>query len=199
MTIGEKIKYLRKRRDLTQDQLGRMTGIHPVTIRKYEINKIQPSPAQIERLAAALGVGCVALSGIEKTGLRIQTVGDLLGLIMALCDVGVLYFSGDRGLDNLLIRETASIQVNPIFDSYLKFTIQETDIDIINLQGHPKVSTHFQQMLIWEKANFMYQRTLATAGEEPDIATKAVLKSIEDTKCKIELDLQRSQILLNLN
>ena len=40
MTIGEKIKYCRKQIGITQDKLAELTGIHPVSIRKYETNKM---------------------------------------------------------------------------------------------------------------------------------------------------------------
>ena len=56
MTIGEKIKYFRKRIGITQAKLAELSGIHPVSIRKYEINKMVPQAAQIDRLAEALGV-----------------------------------------------------------------------------------------------------------------------------------------------
>ena len=39
LTVGDKIKYFRKQRGMTQAQLAELTGIHPVSIRKYEINK----------------------------------------------------------------------------------------------------------------------------------------------------------------
>ena len=54
MTIGEKIKYCRKQIGITQDKLAELTGIHPVSIRKYETNKMQPQPPQLEKIAAAL-------------------------------------------------------------------------------------------------------------------------------------------------
>ena len=55
MTLGEKIKNHRKYRGLTQKQLGDLTGIHEVAIRKYELDKVKPRPEQLERIAAALG------------------------------------------------------------------------------------------------------------------------------------------------
>ena len=54
MTIGEKIKYCRKQIGITQDKLAELTGIHPVSIRKYETNKMRPQPPQLEKIAAAL-------------------------------------------------------------------------------------------------------------------------------------------------
>ena len=76
MTIGEKIKYCRKQIGITQDKLAELTGIHPVSIRKYETNKMQPQPPQLEKIAAALGVSYNALNGSDTAGLRLETVGD---------------------------------------------------------------------------------------------------------------------------
>ena len=68
MTIGEKIKYCRKQIGITQDKLAELTGIHPVSIRKYETNKMQPQPPQLEKIAAALGVSYNALNGSDTAG-----------------------------------------------------------------------------------------------------------------------------------
>ena len=51
MDIGERIKFCRKHRGMTQDRLAEETGIHPVSIRKYETGKMVPKPEQIERIA----------------------------------------------------------------------------------------------------------------------------------------------------
>ena len=56
MTLGEKIKTHRKLKGLTQKQLGQMTGIHEVAIRKYELDKVKPRPEQLEKIAMVLGV-----------------------------------------------------------------------------------------------------------------------------------------------
>ena len=42
MTIGEKIKYFRTRIGITQAKLAELSGIHPVSIRKYETNEMVP-------------------------------------------------------------------------------------------------------------------------------------------------------------
>ena len=51
MTIGEKIKHYRKLSGMTQSELAERSGIHPVTIRKYETKT-----EQIIKIANALGV-----------------------------------------------------------------------------------------------------------------------------------------------
>ena len=93
--------------------MAELTGIHPVSIRKYETNKMQPQPPQLEKIAAALGVSYNALNGSDTAGLRLKTVGDLIGVLMVLCNSGVLQISGERGEDMLLKEETVSIQSYP--------------------------------------------------------------------------------------
>ena len=42
MTIGKKIKELRKQKKLTQKRLSKLTGIAEITIRQYEADKYNP-------------------------------------------------------------------------------------------------------------------------------------------------------------
>lgn len=83
-TVGERIRYFRKGKKITQDKLAEMTGIHPVSIRKYETNKMQPQVEQIERIAAALEINASALWGYNGMPIQMKTYGDFYGLIMQL-------------------------------------------------------------------------------------------------------------------
>lgn len=69
MTIGEKIRYFRTRIDITQGKLAELSSIHPVSIHKYETNKMT-LPPQIEKIAEALEISPFALTGIEKFNLK---------------------------------------------------------------------------------------------------------------------------------
>ena len=82
MTIGEQIKYIRKRRGLTQTQLAEVTGIHPVTIRKYETNKLQPKKEQIKKIADTLMVSPLVFEGLDANTVPMRSTGDLLGLLI---------------------------------------------------------------------------------------------------------------------
>ena len=55
MTIGEKIKQRRKQVGLTQEQLAKYAGVHPVSIGKYEAGKIQPQIVQLKKISRSLG------------------------------------------------------------------------------------------------------------------------------------------------
>ena len=50
MTTGEKIKYFRTKKNMTQKGLGEATGIGEATIRKYELGIRNPEPAQLKKL-----------------------------------------------------------------------------------------------------------------------------------------------------
>ena len=45
--------------------------------------------------------------------------------------------------------------------------------------------------------NYIYQSVLESAGDNPNEATQAAIDEIAETKEKVELELQRSQILLD--
>lgn len=79
MTLGEKIKHHRTMKGLTQKQLGEMTGIHEVSIRKYEANKIAAKREQLEKIANVLGVPLN-----EFLELKIVTDSDVLPLLFAI-------------------------------------------------------------------------------------------------------------------
>ena len=200
MTLGEKIRYYREQLGITQGKLAELTGIHPVSIRKYETNKMQPQPPQIERIATALGVSYNALNGIGNAGMRLETVGDLMGVLMVLCNSGIIQISGERGEDKILKDDTVSIHLNPVLSSYLEIgytargkahalSLQDT---LLNIRSY-KV---FNDLLKWEKMNYIYQSALKSAGNNPNEATQAAIDEIAETKEKVELELQRSQMSL---
>lgn len=56
MTTGEKIKCYRKHKNLTQEKLAEIANLHPVSIRKYETNKMKPKIEQLFRIAIALDI-----------------------------------------------------------------------------------------------------------------------------------------------
>lgn len=200
MTLGEKIKYYREQLGITQGKLAELAGIHPVSIRKYETNKMQPQPPQIERIATALGVSYNALNGIDNAGMRLETVGDLMGILMVLCNSGIIQISGERGEDKLLKDGTVSIHLNPVLSSYLEIgytskgkahTLSLQDA-LLNIRSY-KV---FNDLLKWEKMNYIYHSALKSAGDNPNVATQVAIDEIAETKEKVELELQKAQQLL---
>lgn len=58
MTVGQKIKYARSLRGITQKELGARIGLPDVRIRQYEIEARTPKQGIIKDIADALGVSC---------------------------------------------------------------------------------------------------------------------------------------------
>ena len=56
----------------------------------------------------------------------------------------------------------------------------------------------FNDLLKWEKMNYIYQSALKSAGDTPNEATQAAIDEIAETKEKVELELQKDQMLLNI-
>ena len=63
MTIGQTIRALRKKRGLTQNQLGALCGITGGAVSSYENGVTTPKRRTAEKLAAALGVSLGRLQG----------------------------------------------------------------------------------------------------------------------------------------
>lgn len=64
----DKLVSIRKRKGMTQEALSRASGIHRVTIAKYETGTSSPRLTNLEKLAAVLGVTVSELLGEEKAG-----------------------------------------------------------------------------------------------------------------------------------
>lgn len=58
MSFSSKIKEARLERNLTQEQLAELIGVHPRTYRNYEIGKTVPRIEIIRKLCIALDTSC---------------------------------------------------------------------------------------------------------------------------------------------
>lgn len=65
MTIGQRIKTIRKKKEVTQKRLAELSGIAEITIRQYEADKYQPKAEAVKKLAAALDVTPVDIMGYD--------------------------------------------------------------------------------------------------------------------------------------
>ncbi len=202
MTTGEKIRYCRERIGITQGRLAELTGIHPVSIRKYETNKMQPQPSQLERLATALGVSYNALNGTGTGGMRLETVGDLMGVLMVLCNSDILRITGERGADDLLKEDTVSLRFNPVLGRHLSARLNATgdgnkSASLDGLLVTLKSRQMLRDLLRWEQVCYRFKKSKQKYGETANEATQAALAELGETREKIELELQRSQALLD--
>lgn len=61
MEIKDRIRIKRHKKGLTQKQLGELSGVHEVQIRKYERGEIVPKLDTIKKIANGLGIRPVDL------------------------------------------------------------------------------------------------------------------------------------------
>lgn len=155
MTIGEKIKYVRKLYHMSSAELAERTGIHPVSIRKYESNKMIPQSAQIERLAAAFHLSPAIFSGLTDMRFDFQYSGDCLGMLIMLYTSGALIINGERDEKNILKKETVKFTISPLLQKFLQFSEKEKTLPFEDVNILIKDNDTLDRFIFWE---FMYNR-----------------------------------------
>ena len=162
LTIADRIRYYRKQRGLTQTELAELAGVHPVSIRKYETNKMRPQAAQMERVAHALQVNCSAIRGVRSEIVHLDTEGNLMGLLMEWHKSGIMRIEGERDENQTLIPSSVRFVPNPILVKYLipyGQNEKETDSRTDSLKGMLP-DKMFSELLRWECLYNQYQLTL---------------------------------------
>lgn len=198
MTIGDRIRYFRTRLGITQGTLAEFTGIHPVSIRKYETNKMQPQAQQIDRIAEALGVSSFAIAGIGNN-IRIKTVGDLMGLLIMFCKTSILIIDGTRKDTGELDPSTVTFKINPLISNYFSFQISNENLEANNLYYLLKSKEILEDILRWEKLNHMNEKNVAKYGDTDDPVIHNTLIELADGLEAVEMELQRSITILDIS
>ena len=155
MTIGEKIKYVRKLYHMSSAELAERTGIHPVSIRKYESNKMVPQSTQIERLAAAFHLSPAIFSGLTDMRFDFQYSGDCLGMLILLYTSGALIINGERDEKNILKKETVTFTISPLLQRFLQFSEKDKVLSFEDVNVLIKDNDTLDRFIFWE---FMYNR-----------------------------------------
>ncbi len=187
MTIGKKIKYLRKQKRVTQTKLSQLTGIHQVSIAKYEKDKMIPQPDQLQKIIEALNVSPMIF--FDDGSFKLETRGDLMGLLIALCKNKVLLVKGKRDRNSMLIPNTVTFEFSPIIS---KFFVAK-DESIIRFASDEPLLLDF---LKWEKQYNNYEKLLKKYSESSNVAEVAAFNDLCDIIEKIEIELQCSSMLL---
>lgn len=104
MKCGEKIRELRKKRGISQNQLGELAGIAGTTIRKYELGIRNPKPEQLKKISYALGV-----SIWQFADYGLQTESDILYLLIKMQEQGTLEIAAEKDSEGNFIPDTVRI------------------------------------------------------------------------------------------
>ena len=196
MTIGEKIKYFRSRIGITQAKLAELSGIHPVSIRKYETNKMVPQAAQIDRLAEALGVSSFALAGFENN-IRLETVGDFMGLMIMLIKTKIVSINGEREENGMINPDTVSFVINPVITNFFDAKSDKSELSANTLLYYLKNENILSDILKWERINHRYEKCAAEICDTSDKELINILEELKEQKEVVELELQHSNVLLD--
>ena len=167
MTIGEKIKYFRTRIGITQAKLAELSGIHPVSIRKYETNKMVPQAPQIDRIAEALGISSFAIAGIENN-IRLETVGDFMGLMIMLIKTKIISLKGEREENGIINADTVSVEINPFISNFFNAKNENAEFSANKIMHHLKSDKILNDLLKWERINHRYEKCAAEISDTSD-------------------------------
>ena len=196
MTIGEKIKYFRTQKGITQAKLAELSGIHPVSIRKYETNKMIPQSQQIDKIAEALEISSFAITEFENN-IRLETVGDFMGLLIMLIKTNIVLIEGERGENEIYKQETVAFKINPFLSQF--FTLSDSQQNADGILYHLKNNRILQDILKWEKINFGYEKMCAKYSNSTNEVVLQALEKLNNDKEAIEMELQRSNMILHTN
>lgn len=187
MTTGEKIKYLRKQTGVTQTELAQLTGIHQVSIAKYEKDKMLPQPDQLRKIVEALGVSPMIF--FDDSSFKLETRGDLMGLLIVLCKNKVLSVKGKRDRTSALIPSTITFEFSPIISKFFSDDVE----NIIKFNADDPLLLDF---LKWEKQYHNYEKMFKKYSTSSNAAEVSALNDLRDIIEKIEIELQCSSVLL---
>lgn len=120
MTTGEKIKYFRNMRNISQDTLGQLAGINSATIKKYEYGIRNPKPDQLLKIANALGISINLFMDFD-----IETVSDVLSLLFKMDEQTDMNFEAEKDEEGSFIPASMKISfksraINKKLCTYLK-------------------------------------------------------------------------------
>lgn len=102
--ISRLMKYFRKAKGMSQEELSNAAGINLSTIKKYEVGLRNPKYEQLEKIASALDIN---VSNFYET--EINTIGDLISIIKTLDEQLDIIISADKNDDGEYLPDTVSI------------------------------------------------------------------------------------------
>ena len=74
MTVGQRIRNFRRKKKITQKELGILVGTDASNIGKYELDKQIPRIKMLEKIAAALDVSLAMLVDDEEKSLDLSAM-----------------------------------------------------------------------------------------------------------------------------
>ncbi len=132
-SISDKIKYYRKIRNMSQEDLAILSGINVSTIKKYECGFRNPKPDQLIKIANALDVSINYFVQFD-----IENVGDVLALVMKLEQQTGLKINAEKDEKGLYIPSSITLsfdseEINTALAQYMDLKKNESQTDNGNI------------------------------------------------------------------
>jgi hypothetical protein len=160
-----------------------------------------PGPEQLNRIANALSISYNALSASEDHMFRLETEGDVTGLLITLCKEGIVKLTGERDEDNHFTNDSLRIVIEERLAKL--FRIEYSDEDVIKekdatLVSFKVTSVFIQDSLIkWEYNKYLYNKALSKFGDDTDKEIQKLLSDFKDKIEQAELSFQNTPLLLD--
>ncbi len=128
MDISERIKKLRESLNITSNDLAELTGIHPVSIRKYETKKMVPGIEIIDKMCDSLKLPRMVFEGIHEQYTDYNYVGDFYQLLFLLMANGTIDHLSKDNLDSY-----KSYKINQNLSKYIQIKNGDQIIPLDNI------------------------------------------------------------------
>lgn len=126
MTIGERIRFLRKKAGLTQKALGEKCKMPDSQIRQYELGMVNPKIEQLQRIATALKCDISDL----------LTISDATPLIKEECDKIEIVTNLQKYLESLGYTVLREERIETVRKGYIDFELSEDEERMLKKYGY---------------------------------------------------------------
>ena len=143
-----------------------------------------------------MGLISFAIDRIESN-IRLETIGDFLGLLIMLIKTKIVVVDGERGANDIYKAETVSFKVNPLISQFFNANVSDKEFNANDIMYHLKRNNILDDILNREKINYGYEKCIAKYRETPNKNTLIVLEQLKKDKEAIEMKPQCSNAVLN--
>lgn len=114
MTLGENIYNLRKKKGLSQEQLGEQIGVTRQTISNWELNETSPNTEQLKLLSKSFNISIDDLLDNDIKTVLIEKVSNtekLAGIVIKILKIAGIVIASMVGIDLIALIIFALLRV----------------------------------------------------------------------------------------
>ena len=157
MNTGEKIKYFRLARNMTQEQLAQEAEISFSTLRKYEANERNPKYEQLLKIAAALEISVNIFMDFD-----IESVSDLLSILFKMENQADLEITTTKESAPSLSDDTLFLH----FKNKYMYHLSVEDIKDMDIQQQEKALAEIQNRLLDNNSSIHSDNPISTDSKK---------------------------------